>query len=118
MTMRMPAVFFLLAALGLSAASAAEFQRLKFDRSRFDRAGQAAPPAAAPTAFSAPDAPMAAPAPAAPAGMVTERPSSSIFSTNSGAGGYSSAPAADSTNTSIFSADATLPPRPAGGSPM
>ena len=118
MTIRMTAVFLLLAALGLTSASAAEFQRQKFDRSRFDRAGQTAAPAAAPApaAFAAPDAPLAPP-PAAPAGMVTERPSSSIFSTNSGAGEFSSAPAAASTNTSIFSADATLPPRPAGGSP-
>ena len=107
-----------LACLFALSASAAEFQRQKFDRSRFDRAGQTAAPAAAPApaAFAAPDAPLAPP-PAAPAGMVTERPASSIFSTNSGAGEFSSAPAAESTNTSIFSADATLPPRPAGGSP-
>lgn len=93
----------LLLFLGLSTASAQQrvgFQRQKFDRSRFDNAGQAdaAPASPAPTGLAAPDAPMA------PAPMPTER----TFARDADA---------ESHPTSIFSADATLPPHPAGGSP-
>ena len=112
---------FISAALGFSAAWAqqrVEFPRQTFDRTRFERPGQAAAPAEA-----APVEPAEPVAPTAPVRMATEPPrSSSIFSTNSGAGEFAapggatpSASSAESTNTAIFSADAVLAPRPPGG---
>jgi hypothetical protein len=128
--------FPLLAVMGLSSATAqqrVEFQRQKFDRSRFERPDPTARPPMPGPATAAPSAPMmapaepAAPAPSAPAAMVTERPSGSIFSTNSTGSEFSSsgsgsvpstsAAATTPTNTAIFSADATLPSHPPGGSP-
>lgn len=109
-------VFFLLAALGLSSASAqqrVEFQRQKFDRSRFERPGQPAAPTPAPAPAAEPVGTFA---PAAPAPLPTEVPATAPASGGSSVFSYSNAPAtswgssptpaAASTNSAIFSADA------------
>ena len=93
----------LLALTPAHAQQRVDFERKKFDRSRFDRPGQTTAPSTT-TPEAAPLAPSTASfaTPAAPAPMPTE-PSAAV-----------SAPA-DSTNTSIFSADSTLPSRPPAG---
>ena len=107
MNMRPTLVFLTLSAtLALTAAHAqqrVDFERKKFDRSRFDRPGQTtAAPATAPTAAPLAPATASFATPSNPPPMPTEQ-STAVSSTS------------DSTNTSIFSADSTLPSRPPAG---
>ena len=113
----------LLIVAGFAASASAqrvEFQRQKFDRSRFERPGATATPSQ-PSPAAAPAEPAEPVGTVAPAPMPTEPPAtpsspgSSVFSySNATSTSWTpaSAPAAPSTNSAIFSANASLPSGP------